>query len=307
MRAVAATLIWFSLAVPMPARAQPDAQTRRPSLARGDLLLVRGTGVLPAWETAIGLDAEVLRRPIVVFDRVLGGERFAVDTRLTTTVLYALGVGARSQVTLAVPLVWQEGEGRRVLSRDGRDELPAGAAGDVRLDFLHALAPAPGPNGCVECNVGVAFASGIVVPTGDESAFAGGPGFAAYLEGIGAGVLGPVIVQGTFGARVMEEAQLSDVAVGSELAFALGASLPLLDARLVLGAEAQALVGLRSGSSSPIVWLVEARGVLGADRRAEIALGAGTGISEALRSPAFQAILALRYVPGESRATQRAP
>ena len=279
------------------ARAQPDAQVRRPSLARGDLLLVRGAGVLPAGESAIGLDADYVRKPIVLIDRVVGTERAAVRSRLTTTVLYAVGLGARSQVTLAVPLAWQEGEGRRSFSRDPQDELPRGAAGDVRLDFLHALAPAPSPTVCPDCNVGVALASGFTIPTGDEEAFAGGPGFGAYLDAIGAGVLGPVTLQASFGVRISEEASLGGVATGSEMTFALGASLPLLDARLVLMAESQALVGLQSDSSSPILWMGGARVVLGEARRADIAVGVGTGINDALRAPAFETVLVLRYLP----------
>lgn len=296
MRAAVTLLLCLAL-VPSTGSAQPDAQVRAPSLARGDLLLVRGAGVLPAWETAIGIDVDLQRHPVVIVDRAVDAESLAVSRRITSTFLYALGVGASSQLTLAVPLAFQEGEGRVALTRDARDALPAGAAGDVRLDFMHASSPAPGPNGCAECTVGVAFASGIVLPTGDERAFAGGAGFGAYLDAIGAGVLGPVILQTAIGVRVAEEASFADVAIGTEMSFALGASVPLFDARLVLAAEGQAIVGMREASASPVTWMVEARTVLGEARRAEIALGAGTGIGDALRSPSFEAVLALRYVP----------
>ena len=293
-----ALVAWLCvLAAVSTARAQPDAQARRPSLARGDLLLVRGAGVLPAGESAIGLDADYVRRPIVLIDRVTGTERAAVRSRLTTTLMYAFGIGARSQVTLAVPLAWQEGEGRRSFSRDPNDELPRGAAGDVRLDFLHALAPAPAPEHCAGCNVGVAFASGLSLPTGDEEAFAGGPGFGAYVDAIGAGLLGPLIVQASFGVRIGEESSLGGVATGSEMSFAVGAALPLLDARLVITAESQALIGLQSDSSSPILFMGGARVVLGEARRADVALGVGTGLTDALRAPAFEAVIAVRYVP----------
>ncbi len=293
-----ATLPWLLacgwLVVPAgTASAQPDAQIRWPALGRGDLLLVRGTGVLPHLDSGVGLDADLVREPIVLFDRALGLERAAVATRLTTTVLYGVGLAGHSQLTLAVPLVWQEGEGRRVLTLDPADELPHGVAGDVRLDFLHSLTREC-DGGCV---VDAALASGVVVPTGDEGAFAGEAGFAAYLEAAVHGRVGPIALSGSWGIRVRRDAALSDVALGSELPLSAAVALELLDARLVLAAEAQALVGLRGGSSSPVIALFEARGRLGAHRQGEVALGLGAGLNDELRAPSIEAVLSVRYLP----------
>lgn len=286
------------------ASAQPDAQLRWPSLTRGDLVLVRGTAVIPHLEAAVGLDADLVRRPIVLVDRALDRSRDAVGTRLTTTLLYGVGIEGHSQLALAVPIAWQQGKGRAPLTRDPRDGLEAGAAGDLRLDFAHALTP--GCGAARSGRGGVLLASGVVVPTGDGRSFAGGGGAAAYVEAAGTGRLGALALAASWGIRARRGAELAGEAVGTELSIALGAAVELLEARLVLAAEAQALVGLRRGAATPVLALVEGRARFGAWREAEVALGLGRGLGEALRAPALEVVLSLRSIPGGGRATRSA-
>jgi len=284
----AAVLCLTALLAPAGAAAQPDAQLRWPTLVPGELLLVRGTGVVPHLDSAIGLDLDLVRRPIVVTDPVVGVEREVIRHRLTTTLLYGVGLFDHSQVTVAVPLAFMSGRGRQAITRDTRDELPEGAAGDLRLGFHHALSPTWADLGALE----LAVSSGLAIPTGDEGAFAGHGGFTGWVETaalgrLPAGDLGSVRLQGALGTRVRGTDSLGATALGSELTLSAAAALELLDARLVVAAQG----------------LGEVRAVLGESRAAELALGAGAGLNEALASPELQVIAQLRYVPRRARQT----
>lgn len=276
-----------------------DAQTRWPTLSPGDLALVRGDAVLPHLETAVAVDFDVVRHPIVVLDRAVALERAVVSTRLTATALFAVGLFDRAQLTVALPGVWQDGEGRAVLTHLDSDALPAAAAGDLRLDFQYALPP-PGC-GCGRA-WGIGAASGLIIPIGDASSFAGGPGFAGYLDGFGRWANGPLRLQAQVGLRFREPAAFADSRVGSQVLLSGGAAVDVLEDVVTMAAEGQILLGLVEGSPLPALALVELRLRLGAAREGEVALGAGVGLGREMLSPSWELVLALRYIPAAVRA-----
>jgi hypothetical protein len=270
-------------------------ETRRPALGYGDLVLVRGPGVLPHLESAIGLDVDIVKRPLVVVDGATGAARAMVNTRATATILYGVGLFDDVQVTLAVPAVFQNGLGASALTGDPDDALPLASVGDLRLDF--AWAPLPAPLAFGEATLDAGFASGLTAPTGEDTAFTGTPNVSGYIDAVGQLRVGVFRAQAAIGVRVSEESTVAQAGFGSALSGALALAVDLFDRRWVLAAQAQVLAGLVSNATFPVQALLESRVVVDDARESVAYVAFGGGLDDEVGAPEWQLVVGFRHRP----------
>jgi hypothetical protein len=257
--------------------------------------LTRGAALLTHLESAVGFDVQYVRRPLVILDHATGEQSALVDGRTTLTALYGLGLLDFAQLSLALPAVFQSGTGRSVYTGVATDALARGAAGDLQLDLA---ARWPEPLALGPAALTMAVASGLSVPTGDSEAFTGSPGVSGVVEAMGWLGWGPLRVGVDVGVIAREPSALLDRRVGSEVFAATTAGVSLFDEALSAMVGVRATFPLIEGGAVPVLWMAEGRARLLPDRRLQLALGAGTGLGDAVRSPALMVVASLAYVPG---------
>ncbi|MEM9194967.1 MAG: hypothetical protein AAGF12_37665 [Myxococcota bacterium] len=275
-----------------------DASLRYPTLGPGDWLLGRGTEVLPHLESGFGLDLDHLHEPLVIVDGSADGSPI-VDRRTTATILYGAGLFGIFQGTVAVPVVFQSGNGPGLFTGDSDQELEPAVLGALRLDFTATL-PRPVLRGHGAA-LRLALASGILFPTGDEAGFAGGGSFSGYVSAVGradfATVFG-VFELGLEGqGRFRDTDRLLDRAFGTELVLTPGAAFHFLERRVSVAAEVMSVIGLVSDSDPVVLGMLELRGRFLRNGAAELTVGGGLGFNDASRSPNYQLVFSFRYIP----------
>ncbi len=283
-----------------PAAAQSlgfDVQTRIPGLAYDDLSYVRGSQVLPHVGSALAIDFDAINRPFVVTDPNLGTSVDVVQSRATFTLMYALGLFDRFQATLAVPLVFQRGDGIEAFTGNPDDRLSAGAVADLRLDLAYMPLEHGYDAGPLHLDVG--FAGGVLAPAGDESSFTGSTGWSGYVDAMGSARWGNLSLKLQSGFRGRETSTILDVTWGSQVLLAAGLALYLFDDHLIMAVESQVLLGLTHNPTNPAQGLGEIRIILDRERTA-LVFGFGGGLNQDLGAPEFQVVASFRHTPGVS-------
>jgi hypothetical protein len=143
-----------------------------PPPGAGGFFAAEDADVLPRWTWTAALSGSLMARPIVLRNLIDGTEASEpVRTRLGSELGAAVGLGARYQVGLALPLVVQSGDRLRGIDLD-EQALDPFAFGDLRVHLKGRLAGAPGAPG-----VGLGVAATVVLPTGNAGDFAGEKGW----------------------------------------------------------------------------------------------------------------------------------
>ncbi|MBI4701460.1 MAG: hypothetical protein HY744_09920 [Deltaproteobacteria bacterium] len=301
-----------------------DADNVWPQAAGRDWQLIGPTGTAAAGSVAFGLVGSYILRPIGL--RVASADPDGtvvrvVDNSVRATLLTALGVVPRLQVTLALPaILYQDGAGTGGVVGTPAG-LPRSAAGDLRfgcaLSLLGRPAEHDGPALSGRFELGV--------PSGDAEAFASAA-TATFVPGVSFDYrLGRLGLGADAGARVRGTSELAGARIGSQLWAALGAGYDLLDRRrLAVGVEAYALLGLAaqqhrardpltlapveepSGTlHAPAEWLLSVRSAALLGGRLTAALSGGsfipTGSESPVTVPRLRLMAALHYVLDDER------
>ncbi len=220
-----------------------DSDNLWPHAGGGPYFAIGDATTTPPGSLAFGVVGSYFTQPIgvrVTSPDPAGASVFLVDQALDATLLFALGVTSRFELTLAAPAtLYQSGAG---LSRfvSTAAPQPRSAARDMRFGFAAALLARPrtgplrGPalTGRLEFDV----------PTGSDDAFAHGATAAIVPSLVFSYRAGPVDLSAEALARLRGEATFGSSVVGSQVGGALGASVDILPDRwLGAGAEAFAL------------------------------------------------------------------
>jgi hypothetical protein len=298
-----------------------DADNLWPHAGGGPFFAVGATGTTPARQLSFGLVGSYLKQPIglgVATADPGGSPVYAVDDRFDATLLFALGVTDRLELTMAAPAtLYQSGAGLTG-AVSGSPALPRSAVRDFRFGLAFAIVPRPRvgePRG-----LALTGRMEFGAPLGNKTAFAGAPG-AVYAPSLVLDWrLGRVLVAAEAFARIRPEATFANATVGTQVGGALGVSVDVLrDRWLTVAAEAFAMPGVSGQKISPFAeecttaescpgpkplvpaeWIgsVSTAHLLGGD--VVFSVGAGGPlpfVAHALTSPAYRVNFGIRYAP----------
>ncbi len=173
-RAAVALVVLVAASSPAAAQANSTAfsiDRFTPSPSRDAILGTEEPHVLSHLEIAAGAVGSLLSKPIILEDVGGAGEvSVPVETRFTTDLLAAIGLGSRFQLGMALPLVLgQSGDRLTGLGFDER-QLASFAVGDLRFHGKVRF------GGHRRRGLATAIAVTLSLPTGDEDHFAGEAG-----------------------------------------------------------------------------------------------------------------------------------
>ncbi len=293
-----------------------DSDNLWPHAGGGPYFAVGDTTTAPRGTLSFGIVGSYLTQPIgvnVASPNPAGSTTFLVDQAFDATLLFALGMTDRLELTLAAPAtLYQSGAGLSTLAPSAPLQ-PRSAVRDMRFGFAAALLERPrtGPLAGPALTGRLEFD----VPTGSDDAFAHGPTAVLVPSLVFSYRLGRVDISAEAFARLRGAATFANAVVGPQVGGAVGTSVDILKDRwLGLGAEAFALyttskqlpdpLAAAGSSAPPLVpaeWIahVSTAHFFGGDL--VLALGGGTtipqGSTAALTSPRYRLDFSLRYAP----------
>ncbi|HVE87812.1 MAG TPA: hypothetical protein VND93_33370, partial [Myxococcales bacterium] len=276
---IAAALL---LAVPIHARAQTvDLQQYKPAPGAGATLSLHGARTLGHLQAQVGLSASYANAPLVLRTTSGSGEA-VVSNQATADVLAAVGLLSWLEVGLALPVTLQGSRPAPVLGEEFAGGVAAVGAGDLRVVPKAMLLELSG--------LRLGLAATVTLPTGSGAALAGAGGLSARPR-----LLAEYDWQGrarfalNAGANLRREAQLLNLTVGSELAYAVAAEVPLMESFSVSGglSGAYGLVDPRP-EDRPLELLAEVRYALPGG--IATSFGAGLGLTHGYGTPLFRVL-----------------
>ncbi len=277
------------------------------------------TDTTAADSIAFGLVSTFLHRPVglrVPSPDPDGTTIYAVEHVLGTSLLCALGLTERLQVSLSQPFVlYQEGAGKAdVVGSD--DPLPRSAVGDLRFGTAVSLLQ----RGPQDDGPGLSARFEMTAPTGQDNAFVSSPS-AVYAPGASLDYhIGDFALGLDVGARFRRPVDFANIQIGNQISAGLGVGYEVLDdGWLSVNLEAFALFTLAEqiklvhdpyeltateepgDPHIPAEWLLSVRTAALLDGRLRASLGGGsfipTGSTSAVTTPAFRAVMALHFAP----------
>jgi OOP family OmpA-OmpF porin len=301
-----------------------DADGLWPHAGGGAYFALGTTTTTPKGTLAFGIVGSFFTEPVGV--RVASADPasssvFLVDKALDATVLVALGLTDRLELTLAAPAtLYQSGAGLTPVSATA-PPLVQSAVRDVRFGltfaFLTRSAAARGPalTGRLE------FAA----PTGTGDAFAGGSTMVAAPTLTFSYRIGRVDVSAEAVARLRGTATFANAVIGPQVGGILGSSVDILKDRwLSVGAEAFALyttakqlpdprdpAGATPPALVPAEWIAHVSTAHFLKGDVVLSFGGGSavpfGSHGAVTAPQYRLDLGLRYAPGHDGGDPHTP
>jgi uncharacterized protein (TIGR03382 family) len=259
-----------------------------------DGLVVQDPGVLRhmAWSVnaTLGFTSTVLR----VVPRLDSNDGVnVVGPRLSAYLDFAMGLGERFEVNMAVPFALAQSSESGMAAGFMLKEAGPSAVGDARMGGSVLLyGQKAGPQ--------IGLAGTVAVPVGSEDSFTGDRGVGAEALAM-AGYVAPsyrVIVNG--GVRYRPEADYVTSDQGTELLGRAGVVVPVADQRLMTSLELDLMARVRGNDAykelgSPLLALLGARYHFPSGFRA--GAGVGIGLTEAPGSPAVRTLVTVGYSP----------
>ncbi|MFT3764950.1 MAG: thrombospondin type 3 repeat-containing protein [Minicystis sp.] len=292
-----------------------EADNLWPHAGNSRFFSIGGTTTTPARGLSFGLVGTYLKQPIglTVASAEPGGSTvFAVDDRFDASLLFALGVTDRLELTLVAPVtLYQSGAGLSGIIGGG-PTLPRSAVRDFRFGFALALLARPRTG--EERGPAVTARFELGMPVGTQVAFASAPGAVFAPSVVFDWRIGRVLVAAEAFARVRPEAPLANATIGTQIGGSAGVMVDVLPERwLTVGGEmfaaptiSKQLLDPRdtSGASAkplaPGEWIASVSNarLLGGD--VVVSLGGGASlpfVPHAVTSPKYRLDFSIRYAP----------
>jgi outer membrane protein OmpA-like peptidoglycan-associated protein len=287
-----------------------EADNLWPHAGGGPFFSLGSTRTTPGGALSFGLVGSYLKAPVglgVASTDPAGSIVDLVEHRVDATLLFALGVTDRLELTLAAPTtLYQSGAGLAGVIGGGA-ALPRSGVHDLRFGFALALISraerASGPALTARLEFGA--------PLGSKDAFAAAPSAVAIPSLVFDWRIGRVLIAAEASARVRRDAVFGDAVVGTQLGGALGAAVDVLrDGWLTVAAEGFALPAISQQGTDPLTgvlrtlapaeWIASVSNtrLLGGD--VVVSLGGGGPIPitpHAFTSPAYRLDFSIRYAP----------
>ena len=290
--ALALTLGLLLLLPAPPARAGGfDAQLFKPAASTTGFISQEGPDVLPPGFLHVRLtldvatDLLVLRDPAT--DMVLPNGK-VLSSRTGMTLGAAYGLGTRLELSASLPLALVQNGNLEQLNRT--DQLASTALGDLRLGAKLRLLRSGA--------FGLAGAASFIVPTGDDSAFAGA-GTMVFTPRLIAGLrAGRASLGLNVGYALRKPGGAGNLEVDDEIVFGAGARIDLQERRLWLLGEGYSRVGVQGHGTErelPVEVLFALRWQVSGPWALEA--GAGFGVTRGYGTPGVREFLGLAWAP----------
>ncbi|XXF75166.1 Ig-like domain-containing protein [Myxococcaceae bacterium GXIMD 01537] len=297
---VAAVLALLGVVVATPAAAQPavsqavDVQQYKPGPGASDVLGIYGTQVGQHLDYHLGLSLNYSRDALGVFDPREDDFIYQiVKNQFTADLMGSISLFDRFELGLALPVTFQSSQDGSSSSPVFQSGLSAAGLGDLRIVPKAHLLKSGG------FDLGLVVP--ILVPTGGEKDLLGSAGVGAQPRLIAEWRSeGGLRILANAGANFRREQDLRNVKVGNELAYGLGAEVPLTQ-KLALQGTLNGSFGLRQQDEeeAPLELLAALKYRFLNGLAAHV--GAGPGITRGYGTPGFRLFAGLGYTPEKQR------
>ncbi len=279
--------LWVTLVLvcPMISSAQ-NLQNFEPIPGQSGLLSVERASPLPKGRLVAGFVFSKSDRPLVARSEEASIDTVFVREQTGIDLLFALGLGHKLQLGLAVPMGAVYGPELETLGNEGF------AMGDVRLMGRYGLLEEPLAQ--------VSFGLGVSLPTGDQERFYGADSPSVSPRIIFETRRGPLTFTANAGARLRTTTQrIKNMAFGQDLTYGAGSEVDLDWPWAVLLVEAMGSVPLGSEGEDAAARPLEAfLGIrIGATQGLAFTMGGAFGINPDRGVPSRRAYIALNAGP----------
>jgi len=296
-----------------------DADNLWQHAGSSQFLSIPGSSITPARQISFGFMASYQKRPVVFrlpSPEPGGTDAYAIDDQLNGSLLWALGLGKRLELTAAAPItLYQTGVGVSPLLSQASTPVVRSTIRDLRLGLNGALIQRSG--GYLAPGPALAMRVDLTLPTGDEQVFAGASGVGAAYSAVADYRVGRFLVALEAGVRVQGKADVAGTTIGTRFHESLGVSADILGERLSVAGEVFSLQGLgpqksltrdatgitETGDRSmpvPTEWLLSVRSAPFLAGDLSMHLGGGTSIpvtDNNVTAPSFRLVSGVRYAP----------
>jgi outer membrane protein OmpA-like peptidoglycan-associated protein len=265
-----------------------DVQQYKPGPGAYDVLGLHGARVGPHLGWNLGLSLNYADDPLNVLDPRQDAFVYRiVDSQLTLDLLGAVALFDRLEVGVSLPVSTTTSEPAGPISPSFAEGVKATGVGDLRLVPKARLVSTGG-------GLHLALVAPVTLPTSGGSRFLGSDGLSFQPRVVAEWAGAPVRLLANVGLNLRREARLRNLRVGSELAYGVGAVVPLTGA---LSAEATlaGALGLRETNAEERP--LEVLGALRYRFQQGLAahVGAGPGLTRGYGTPGFRVLAGLTW------------
>ncbi|MCP3137691.1 OmpA family protein [Pyxidicoccus xibeiensis] len=295
----ASVLLGMVVALAVPggvALAQPaasdaiDVQQYKPGPGAYDVLGLHGARVAPHQAWNVGVSLNFANDPLNFLDPRQDTFVYRiVDSQLTLDLMGAVALFDRLELGVSLPLSTTTSEPAGAIAPGFANGAQATGVGDLRLVPKVRLLSTDG-------GLHLAVAAPFTLPTAGGASFLGSDSL-TFQPRLVAEWAGPSLrLLANVGLNVRREAQLRNLRVGNEVAYAVGAEVPLTQALSAEGTLAGAL-GLKESNTEerPLEVLAAMKYRFREGLAAH--LGAGPGLTRGYGTPGFRVLAGLAWTP----------
>nr|WP_244226908.1 OmpA family protein [Corallococcus aberystwythensis] len=267
-----------------------DVQQYRPGPGAYDVLGLNSARVAPHLTWNVGASLNYAHQPLNFYDP--REERFVyriVERQVSLDLMGAVSLFDRLEVGLVLPLTVTGSQAAGAVAEQFGDGVGTAGLGDLRVVPKLALLSKGALN--------LAVVAPFTLPTGGADHFVGADGPTFQPRVAGEWATPSLRLLANVGVNLRKAQELRNLRVGNELAFGVGAEVPLTQA-LSAQATLAGAVGLSESDTeeSPLE-------VLGAvnyrfARGFAAHVGAGPGLTRGYGTPVFRVLAGLAYTPG---------
>ncbi len=302
-RAAALVGLMLSLAVPggvalaQPAASQAiDVQQYKPGPGSFDVLGLHGARVGPHLGWNLGVSLNYSDDPLNLLDPRQDTFVYRiVDSQLTLDLMGAVALFDRLELGLSLPVSTTTSEPAGAVAPSLANGVKATGVGDLRLVPKVRLLSTEG-------GLHLALAAPVTLPTAGGSKYLGADGltFQPRLVAEWAGT--SLRLLANVGLNLRREAQLRNLRVGNELAYGVGADVPLTQ-KLSAEASLSGALGLKETNTEerPLELLAALKYRFQEGLAAHV--GAGPGLTRGYGTPGFRVLAGLAWTPSSSGST----
>ncbi|RKG86455.1 DUF11 domain-containing protein [Corallococcus sp. CA049B] len=269
-----------------------DVQQYKPGPGAYDVLGLNSARVAPHLTWNVGASLNYAHHPLNFYDP--REETFVyriVERQVSLDLMGAVSLFDRLEVGLVLPLTVTGSQPAGVVSEQFADGVGTAGLGDLRVVPKLALLN--------EGALNLAVVAPFTLPTGGGDHFLGAEGLTFQPRVAGEWATPSLRLLANVGVNLRKAQDLRNLRVGSELAFGVGAEVPITQA---LSAQATLAGALGLSESDKEEFPLELLGAVKYRFAQGFAahVGAGPGLTRGYGTPAFRVLAGLAYTPGGS-------